>query len=410
MFVISNEKTKVPIKIWLPDESNLEEGCLEQAYNLANLPFLHKWVILMPDTHTGKGMPIGGVIATENVIIPNAVGVDIGCGMGFIGTDLLVDDIKDIHTGNGGLIQAMIGDILRNVPVGFNHHKKAQLCRTLDQAKQELDKYQVNPGLIEHIERGYFQVGTLGGGNHFIELQVDDEGFLGIMVHTGSRNLGKQICEYFHNRARELNKKWYSMVPDHHQLAFLPVDTEDGKQYIHWMELALDFAMENRAHIMDTVKGILEKYIKKFTKINFSYTQEINCHHNYASLEHHYEKNVWVHRKGATRARQGEPAVIPGAMGSYSYVVEGLGNEMSFHTSSHGAGRQFSRTAAMKEFTVEQVMVDLKSQGVILGKHSKKDVPEESRFAYKDIDEVMENQRDLVKPLKRLKTIGVVKG
>jgi len=410
MFVIANEKTKVPIKIWLPDETHIEESCLEQAYNLANLPFIHKWVALMPDTHKGMGMPIGGVIATEGVIIPNAVGVDIGCGMAFTGTDIKVDEIREVMTGNGSLLQGIIGDIMRSIPVGFNRHKHEQSCFALDAALENMDKYEANPELVGQIEAGYFQAGSLGGGNHFIELQEDDDGFLGIMLHSGSRNFGKQICDCFHNKARELNQKWRSEVPDHWRLAFLPVDTEEGKQYINWMNLALDFAAENRTKMMYAVRAVIEKWLGKHTDIVFNYTEEINCHHNYAAIEHHYGKNVWVHRKGATRAREGEIAVIPGAMGSYSYVVEGLGNEMSFNSSSHGAGRRYSRKGAMEAFSVEEVIVDLHKQGVILGKHSKKDVPEESRFAYKDIDEVMGNQTDLVKPVKRLKTIGVVKG
>jgi len=410
MFVIANENTRVPIKIWLPDETHIEDSCLEQAYNLANLPFIHKWVSLMPDTHTGMGMPIGGVIATEGVIIPNAVGVDIGCGMAFVGTDIKVNEIRDIITGNGSLIQGIVGDILRNIPVGFNRHKKEQSCTTLDIALENMKKYEANPELVGEIQAGYFQAGTLGGGNHFIELQEDDEGCLGIMIHSGSRHFGKQVCDLFHNKARELNQKWKSEVPDHWRLAFLPVDTDEGKQYINWMNLALDFAAENRTKMMSAVREVIEKWLGKHTDINFNYTDEINCHHNYAAIEHHYGKNVWVHRKGATRARAGEIAVIPGAMGSYSYVVEGLGNEMSFNSSSHGAGRRYSRKGAMEAFSVEEVMVDLQNQGVTLGKHNKKDVPEESRFAYKNIDEVMENQRDLVKPIKRLKTIGVVKG
>ena len=199
-------------------------------------------------------------------------------------------------------------------------------------------------------------------------------------------------------------------MPDEWRLAFLPVDTDEGKQYINWMNLALDFAAENRTKMMFAVRSLIEKWIGKHTDITFNYTDEINCHHNYAAIEHHYDKNVWVHRKGATRARTGELAVIPGAMGSYSYVVEGLGNEMSFYSSSHGAGRRYSRKGAMANFSTEEVMVDLQKQGVILGKHNKNDVAEESRFAYKNIDEVMENQKDLVKPVKKLKTIGVVKG
>lgn len=410
MFVISDEKTNVPIKIWLPNEQSIEESCLEQAYNISKLPFLHKWVALMPDTHTGMGMPIGGVIATDGVIIPNAVGVDIGCGMAFVSTNILVEEIKSIQTGNGTLIQCIVGDILRNIPVGFNHHKKKQECNTLDRAFAEFQKYENNPELVEELEPGYFQVGTLGGGNHFIELQEDDDGYLGIMIHSGSRHFGKEVCDFFHKKARDLNQKWYSSVPDNFRLAFLPVDTVEGKQYIDWMNLALDFAEENRFHMILNVKAILERLLAKYKTFNIEYTTEINCHHNYAAIEHHYSKNVWVHRKGATRAKLGEKTLIPGAMGSYSYVVEGLGNEMSFHSSSHGAGRQYSRKGAMDAFTTEQVMMDLKNQGVVLGKHNKKDVAEESRFAYKDIDEVMKNQKDLVKPIKRLKTVGVVKG
>ncbi len=410
MFVIANKETDHPIKIWLDGEKSIEETCLKQAYNLSRLPFLHQWVALMPDTHAGMGMPIGGVIAAKDVIVPNAVGVDIGCGMAFVGTNILVEEIKDIKTGSGSLIQAIISDILRNVPVGFNHHKHPQPCNTLERAFEELEKYEANAELLGQLEAGYFQVGTLGGGNHFIELQEDEEGFLGIMIHSGSRNFGKQVCDAFHQTARELNSRWQSSVPDEYRLAFLPVETKEGKQYINWMNLALDFAEENRLRMMLAVKAILDKWVGKYTNLTLEYNMEINCHHNYASLEYHYGKEVWVHRKGATRAREGELAVIPGAMGSYSYVVEGLGNEMSFYSSSHGAGRRYSRKGAMENFTAEEVMVDLQKQGVVLGKHNKKDVAEESRFAYKDIDEVMENQKDLVKPVKRLKTVGVVKG
>ncbi|MDP4142906.1 MAG: RtcB family protein [Bacillota bacterium] len=410
MFVIYNEKTKKPIKVWLQDENSIEDSCLEQAYNLSQLPFVYKWVSLMPDTHTGMGMPIGGVIATEGVIIPNAVGVDIGCGMGFIGTNIKVSDIKDITTGNGSLIQAIVSDILRNIPVGFGKHKSPQQSITLDKAKKELNKYEADKELLDEIEAGYLQIGTLGGGNHFIELQEDDKGYLGIMVHSGSRHFGKQTCDYFNNIAKSLNEKWYSSVPLDFRLAFLPIDTAEGKRYINWMNLALDFAYENRSKMLSAVKIIIEKWITKYTNLNIEYSTEINCHHNYASIEHHYDKNVWVHRKGATRARDGELAIIPGAMGSFSYIVKGKGNAESFCSSSHGAGRLYSRKGAMKTFTTEEVILDLRDKGVILGKNNKADVAEESRFAYKDIDEVMANQIDLVTPIKKLKTIGVVKG
>lgn len=410
MFVTGNKELKVPIKVWLESESDIDEKCLEQAYHLARLPFVSKWVALMPDTHAGMGMPIGGVIATKDVIIPNAVGVDIGCGMIYAGTNVKVEDIRGIQTGNGELVNAIISDILRNVPVGFNSYKIPQSSTVLDNAKEQLDKYENDRELFHLLEEGYFQTGTLGGGNHFIELQEGEDGYLGIMIHTGSRHFGKEICDYFAKIARDLNERWYSQVPSEYRLGFLPVDADEGKRYIEWMKLALDYAYENRNAIMDKVKEIVGSYILKYANISVEFTGEINCHHNYASLENHFGKNVWVHRKGATRVREGEIAVIPGAMGSYSYIVEGLGNKDSFCSSSHGAGRAYSRKGAMAEFTTEQVMLDLKEQGVVLGKHKKSDVAEECRYAYKDIDIVMNNQKDLVRPIKKLKTIGVVKG
>lgn len=267
-----------------------------------------------------------------------------------------------------------------------------------------------NKELIPLIEDGYYQVGTLGGGNHFVELQVDEEGYLCIMIHSGSRHLGKEICDYFHKKANELNRKYYSQVPEEWHLAFLPTDSKEGKQYINWMNLAMDYAFENRKAMMDAACRVVGEVIEKKTPFTVEFGTQVNCHHNYAAIENHFGKNVWVHRKGANRARVGDLAVIPGAMGSYSYVVEGKGNTESFCSSSHGAGRAYSRTGAMEAFTTEQVMVDLKEQGVVLGKARKTDVAEECRFAYKDIDVVMENQKDLVRPLRKLKTVGVLKG
>lgn len=410
MFVLYNENTRFPVKVWLEKESGLEDTCLEQAYHLANLPFIHKWVCLMPDTHAGKGMPIGGVIATKDVIIPNAVGVDIGCGMVFVATNIKVADVKDIQTGNGTLIQSIIGNVMRTIPLGVERYKTPQESAVLDKAKQEMGKYEDNAELLHLIDEGYYQTGTLGGGNHFIELQEDEAGYLCIMIHSGSRHLGKEICDYFHNQARELNQLWHSNVPDEYRLAFLPVHTKEGQQYIHWMQLAMDYAFENRERMLEKTCEIVKAQIEKFTDFTVEFESKINCHHNYASLENHYGANVWVHRKGATRVRDGELAVIPGAMGSYSYVVEGKGNPESFCTSSHGAGRSYSRSKAMSTFSTEQVMLDLKEQDVVLGKRKKNDVAEECRFAYKDIDMVMEQQKELVTPIRKLKTVGVVKG
>ena len=410
MFVLYNEKTRFPIKIWLKDISQLEDSCLEQAYHLSQLPFLHKWICLMPDTHTGKGMPIGGVIAAKDVVIPNAVGVDIGCGMDFVPTNIKVEDIRGLQTGNGTLIQSIIGNIMRSIPLNTERYKTPQESGILDRAKQEMEKYEQNPELLPLIDDGYFQVGSLGGGNHFIELQEDQDGFLCIMIHSGSRHLGKAVCDHFHGMARELNRRWYSDVKDEYHLAFLPVEAEEGKQYINWMNLAMDYAFENRARMLEKTCAAVKELIEKHTGHTVGFGQEINCHHNYASLENHYDENVWVHRKGATRVREGEMAVIPGAMGSYSYVVEGKGNRESFCTSSHGAGRCYSRSGAMKAFSIEQVMVDLKEQDIVLGKRKKNDVAEEGRFAYKDIDQVMAQQQDMVTPVRKLKTVGVVKG
>lgn len=410
MFVIYNERTRKPIKVWLENIDQIEESCLEQAYHLADLPFVHKWVCLMPDTHTGMGMPIGGVLATSGVIIPNAVGVDIGCGMNFVSTNIKAATLKEVMTGNGTLVQTIIADIMRNVPVGFKSHKEKQLSQVLDQALTRVEQYQSNPDLFPLIESAYYQVGTLGGGNHFIELQEDQDGYLGIMLHSGSRHFGKSICDAYHKKARALNTTWYSQVPDEYRLAFLPVDSKEGQEYITWMNLAMDYAFENRARMMEHVKNIVASKIQKYLNHEVLFGHEINCHHNYAALENHYDKNVWVHRKGATRVRNGELAVIPGAMGSYSYVVKGKGNEESFCTSSHGAVRAYSRKGAMAAFSCEEVLNDLKEQGIVLGKTKKADVAEESRFAYKDIQTVMENQTDLVEIVSQLKTVAVVKG
>lgn len=410
MFTWKEEQMNKPVRIWLENIEEVEEGCLEQARHLAQLPFIHKWACLMPDTHQGKGMPIGGVIAADGVIIPNAVGVDIGCGMNFVSTNIKAEDLKPVMTGNGTMFQAITGEIMRNIPVGYNSYKKRQESEVLDRCLAHAADYEKNETLFPLIEDAFYQIGTLGGGNHFIELQEDQDGYLGIMIHSGSRHFGKEICDYFHNKARVLNAAWHSAVPDSYRLAFLPVDSAEGQDYILWMNLALEYAFENRKRMMEKTLEIVAQKVEKYLDTTMEFTEHINCHHNYASLETHYGKEVWVHRKGATRAGNGEMAVIPGAMGSYSYVVMGKGNPESFESSSHGAGRSYSRKAAMEKFSCEEVINDLKAQGVVLGKMKKSDVAEESRFAYKDIDHVMDQQKDLVVPVKKLKTVGVVKG
>ncbi|NLW46840.1 MAG: RtcB family protein [Firmicutes bacterium] len=411
MFILFHQtKQKYPIKVWLRKPEQVDAGCMEQALNLANLPFLHQWVALMPDTHQGIGMPIGGVIATKDVIIPNAVGVDIGCGMAYIQTDLPAEVLQRKDKANGRLIEAVIGDILRNIPVGFAHHRQKQPCQALEQAEEQLSKYEFAKELLPELREGYYQVGTLGGGNHFIELQEDEDGMVGIMLHSGSRNFGLKICRYFNQAAKELNKQKNNALPKEYNLAFLPVDSGEGESYIAWMKLALEFARENREQMLERVMELLEKWVAKYAKETVSFSDRINCHHNYAALEEHYGAKVWVHRKGAIRAGQDEPGIIPGAMGSFSYLVRGLGNPESFESCSHGAGRKYSRTGAKQRYSVDEVLKDLQKCRVVLGKHKRADVAEESRFAYKDIDFVIQNELDLVKLVKKLRTIGVVKG
>ncbi|MBM7855998.1 tRNA-splicing ligase RtcB [Desulfohalotomaculum tongense] len=396
MFTIyDKEKQKYPIKVWLENREQIEKSCLQQAINLSNLPFIHRWVALMPDTHSGYGMPIGGVIATEGVVIPNAVGVDIGCGMAFAETNIHKSELQ------GPKLNFLIGQIMRNIPTGFDHHKQKQPCRVLDEFIDRC-RYESQPReLVNEIERGYYQIGTLGGGNHFIEIQEDEQGMVNIMLHSGSRNFGLKIAKYFNNLASQLNDRWFRQV----QLSFLSADSKEGKSYIQWMNLALNFARENRQKMLNVVKDELTKL---FPHVKF--TGEVNAHHNYASFERHYGRDVWVHRKGAIRVREGELGIIPGAMGSYSYIVKGKGNKESFYSCSHGAGRKMSRKKARENYSVQETINDLKKQGVVLGKNKKSDVSDECRWAYKDIDFVIGQELDLIEPVKKLKTMAVIKG
>jgi len=415
MFIINEPNEQIwPIKVWLENISQLDEACLRQAKNLSNLPFARKWVALMPDTHSGFGMPIGGVVATEGVIIPNAVGVDIGCGMVFVQTDIPVQAVLSVDTPNGKLGNAIIGDILRNIPTGSGHHKQRRECAAVGKFEANMtDRMKTGfaKELLKELDKACYQIGTLGSGNHFIELQTNEDGKLGIMVHSGSRNIGFTICHFFNNLAKQLNKGWHSEIPAEWDLAYLPTDNDYGKEYIRWMNFALEFAEENRAQMMQEVIDIVSEKVAKYAGItDVKMSERINCHHNYASYEEHYGNKVWVHRKGAISARKGELGIIPGAMGSTSYLVKGRGNPESFCSCSHGAGRRMSRTEAKAKFGVQETIQDLKNLGVFLGKVKKSDVGEESRFAYKDLDFVIANELDLVEPVGKLKTVAVVKG
>lgn len=380
MRVIDTER--LPVKMWLDD---IEDGALAQAKNLANLPFAYKWVSIMPDSHQGYGMPIGGVLATNQVVVPNAVGVDIGCGMSAAKTS-----IKEIDTET---IKAIMGDIRKAVPVGFSHHKEAQEWSQFDLAPDI-------PIIQKELTSAKSQIGTLGGGNHFIEIQSGSDGFIWVMLHSGSRNFGLKTATEYHKAAQALCERWLSDIPDK-DLAFLPMDTKEGQEYLTAMNYCLDFAFANRALMMSRVLNIF-KDITGADKLD-----EVNIHHNYAAMEHHYGKNVLVHRKGATKATAGLRGIIPGSMGTKSYIVEGLGNPESFESCSHGAGRRMGRKEATRSLNLEDEQN--KMTGIVHGLRTQNDL-DEAPGAYKDIDIVMENQKDLVKVLVELRPLGVIKG
>ena len=376
--VITSEKK--PIKLWL---DNVEEGALDQAKNLANLPFIFKHVAIMPDAHQGYGMPIGGVLATKGVIIPNAVGVDIGCGMCAVKLnthEISKSDLVDLVEG-----------IKMLVPVGFKRHEVKQEWYGFNEAPNI-------PIINQEIESAHHQLGTLGGGNHFIEIQKGSDGHIWIMLHSGSRNFGLKIANYYHKKAVELCDKWMSDIPTK-DLSFLPMDTIDGREYFEAMGYALRFAKANRDLMMDKINTLHDYDVMDY----------VNIHHNYAAYENHFNTNVIVHRKGATKAVKGLKGIIPGSQGTKSYIVEGLGNPESFMSCSHGAGRVMGRKQAQRELSLEDEIQKLNDIGVLHNIKTKDDL-DEAAGAYKDIDVVMNNQKDLVKILVELTPLAVIKG
>jgi tRNA-splicing ligase RtcB len=377
--VIDTER--IPIKMWIED---IEDGALAQARNLANLSFAFKWVAIMPDSHQGYGMPIGGVMATDQVIVPNAVGVDIACGVRAVKTSLTEIDTETMKT--------IMGKVREAIPTGFNHHKEAQPWGGFDQAPDIMVIQRELPSARK-------QLGTLGGGNHFIEIQRGDDGHIWLMIHSGSRNFGLKTADDFHLRATRLCEKWLSDIP-HKDLAFLPMDTKEGSDYYKAMDYCLEFAKVNRALMMvrlcDIVAGVTGAGL----------LDVLDIHHNYAAFEHHYGKDVLVHRKGATRARAGEYGIIPGSMGTASYIVRGLGNPESFESCSHGAGRRMGRKEATRTLNLAEEQA--KMAGIIHGLRNVKDL-DEAPGAYKDIDEVMAQQADLVEIEVKLTPLAVIK-
>ncbi|MCC5940504.1 MAG: RtcB family protein [Balneolaceae bacterium] len=381
--VINSER--IPIKLWL---DSMEDGALEQAKNVANLPFAYKHVAIMPDSHQGYGMPIGGVFAADGCIVPNAVGVDIGCGMCSLRTNLEQAETTDL--------KKIMSTARKLIPVGFNHHKERQPLEWMPGIKGDL------PITEQEFESACYQVGTLGGGNHFIELQKGSDGFIWIMIHSGSRNIGFTVAKHYNQKAKEWNEKWFSNYT--RDLAFFPAGSTLYDLYKAEMEYCIEFALANRKLMMERMK---ESILEVFPDTQFS--DFINKPHNFASEEEHFGKNVIIHRKGATRARLGEQGMIPGSQGTPSYIVRGLGSRDSFESCSHGAGRIMSRNEARRTLDLEKEKQQLEESGIVHAIRNKSDL-DEAPGSYKDIREVMELQKDLVAIEIELSPLAVIKG
>jgi tRNA-splicing ligase RtcB len=388
---------RVPVKIWTDE---IDDKSRAQLSNIASLPFIHHHVAAMPDVHLGIGATIGSVIATHKAIIPAAVGVDLGCGMVAARLSLTANELDE------KALQKVFDQISRDVPVGRDQHRDE---RVLVEAAKPFE-----PGLKSLTDRhpellkafGKFskwtnQMGTLGGGNHFIEVCLDETNQVWVMLHSGSRGIGNAIASYFIALARKDMERWMIQLPDR-DLAYFPEGSEHFADYVEAVHWAQDYAMQNRTSMLELVLAALQRHLPPFTVT----TEAVNCHHNYVAQEHHYGENVWVTRKGAIRAREGDLGIVPGSMGARSFIVRGLGNPESFCSSAHGAGRKMSRTAAEKQFTVADMVAQ--TQGVICRKD--KDVIDEIPGAYKDIDQVMANQADLTEILHTLKQVVCVKG
>ena len=380
------------VKMWTTE---FDDKAREQIENLASLPFVHHHIALMPDCHGGMGMPIGGVLPTKDVVIPNAVGVDIGCGMCAVKTNIRARRLTEKI-----LRKVIMKGIRERIPLGMDHHEEMQDEKYLPTGF-DLEKL---PVVVTNYKSIHHQVGTLGGGNHFIELQRDDEGRLWIMIHSGSRNLGKQVGDFYNKKAKWLNELYYSKVESELMLPFLPLKTHEFNDYWGEMNYCIAFAKCNRQLMMERIKEVI---VDALPLAEFEPT--IDIAHNYAAFENHFGANCIVHRKGAVRARVGEIGIIPGSQGTSSYIVEGLGNADSFMSSSHGAGRVMSRTQAIKTLNLEDEIKKMESKGIVHSIRSQRDL-DEAASAYKNIDQVIALETDLVKVITKLEPLAVIKG
>lgn len=385
---------RVPIRLWARMHE-VDEIAIRQLKAVASLPWVAHHVAAMPDVHAGKGATVGSVIALRNAVAPAAVGVDIGCGMAAVKTDLLAKDLPDNLRRLRLAIEAA-------VPVGRGLHREPvwaddpELCTW---GSSLLERFEQLEGPVQRLfPRAQCQIGTLGGGNHFIEVCVSSSGSLWLMLHSGSRQIGAALAEYHMEKAQRLLHNRSLPDPD---LAVFIADTPQFNAYRRDLFWAQEYAAFNRAVMLRRVQKVFERF---WPRVEFE--APISCHHNYVAEEHHFGEQLLVTRKGAIRAGAGELGIIPGSMGAKSYIVRGKGNPLSFESASHGAGRRLSRTEARRAFTT----ADLERQ--TRGVECRKDrgVIDEAPNAYKDIDRVMELQQDLVEIVEELKQVVCVKG
>ncbi|MFS4461004.1 RtcB family protein [Bdellovibrio sp. HCB2-146] len=394
MPVLTNLSTShAPVKIWAP-EGELEVQAMQQLKNVASLPFVFKHVAAMPDVHLGIGATVGSVIATKGAVIPAAVGVDIGCGM--IAARLNIEPDKILHD-----LDRLRAGIEAAIPVGTESNK------SLTSRVENWSGWKSTPELVSLLrlkDKAALQLGTLGGGNHFIEICTDIEGSVWVMLHSGSRHIGKSLAEEHIRNAKGEMKRLATKLPDP-DLAYYVEGTSEYSNYMRDLEWAQSYALENREEMLQKVLQAISVHAG-FKGAPVPYSMKVNCHHNYATREVHYGENVLVTRKGAVRAQKGDMGIIPGSMGARSYIVRGKGNPESFHSCAHGAGRRMSRSEAKRRFSVK----DLIEQTA--GVECRKDlhVVDEIPSAYKNIDQVMQNQQDLVEVVAVLKQVLCVKG
>ena len=386
-----------PIKIWTDE---VEASALTQLKNLSRLPFINSnGVACMPDVHAGIGSTVGTVIATEKAVIPAAVGVDIGCGMNAVRLSLKASDLPDN-------LKPLRDAIERKIPLGAGG--RLQKEEDLSERYKRLpatDFYlceNLNEISGEYWKKAGQQLGTLGSGNHFIEVCIDENQDVWIMLHSGSRGIGNMIGKHYIDKAKRQMEKFFITLPDD-DLAYFPEDTDDFNDYMSAVGWAQNYALENRRLMMEKVIEAMRKEVP----IEFTITQEaINCHHNYVEKEHHFGRNMWITRKGAIRARSGDLGIIPGSMGQRSYIVRGKGDLQSYCSCSHGAGRVMSRAEAKRRFTLTDLIAQ--TEGVECRKDE--GVIDEIPASYKDIDQVMANQTDLVEVMHTLKQVLCIKG